>query len=267
MPLIVSPLANAKQPLRSYASIDRRNRFSDRLISAITPTVGVDIVSGQSLTVVSSPGLQITDKGVSLPGNGSRFLVSTIQTTSNDLTILYFGNFIGGGTDLKAGLGNTAGTQLFGFQQNSGVASRCLIRNTSGGSVSERSFSSFIGRTSQAVLVARVIGNAAPSLFTNGVPDDGSSATGSTGNASFNRAALGGIRRSTDGAAASSQLSTLLLVWDGALNDSEINAISLNPWQVFKDDEIRVWFATAAATFQPAWAVNSNVMIQGGIAA
>lgn len=59
----------------------------------------------------------------------------------------------------------------------------------------------------------------------------------------------------------------LILLYDRALSDGEVVALSANPWQLFETTAAIFFPASGGSSFHPAWAVNATQTIQSRLAA
>ena len=105
-------------------------------------------------------------------------------------------------------------------------------------------------------------GNAAPKLYVDGV-EVTSSSTGNVNGISDSGCAdyVGGY--SSSGFAGTGFGQYLTLAWNRELSQAEIVYLSKNPWVMFEQERLYVK-TPAAASFNSAWARNSNQWVGGG---
>jgi hypothetical protein len=211
---------------------------------------------GEAWNLASSP---LQDNDIAALGSTATLAVLVRSDSSNTLqTVLSVGASDGSDNWLLLALEGNAAP---------------IAQSRSGGTGGSAQTASSV-RFRRAAMVGSFRGASLRSLFVRAAqfdpraPDTVQSATNTTtvATAGNNRPAIGGLWRGSGfiQAAVAHQVA-LAVVGRIAWSDEQADRWTRNPWQLWAPEERRVWILGAAppATFNPAWARNSNVLIQG----
>lgn len=235
---------------QGQASIDRNNPITRGLIEAYLPigTRGVDVIAAAPMPV----GVSTVNVRVGKYGRASVFSSSLNARNSARMQSLAECSIFA----IALNSGTSATTEICGYG-NSGSANPLFmlgmsplsptpsfrVRDTantnqevSGGTWASASDAILCGTRSEA-------GNF-QKMYVNGLEANTAAAT-AMGSVAFDRWAVGGLRRNTDGLYLTGAV-YLAAVWNRALSPAEVKSLSDNPWQIFAPAN-RSWALEAPA--------------------
>lgn len=244
MPAIIIPSKWRAQP-QYPVEIDYGNPLCAGLAAALTPINGYHMMSSSG----TYQTIAIANGGKVWKGNASGVhWVQFPAITSPVATILRLGSISRNSLQNSWGAGNTTGSSTVGtFTQfyESDSNNQAFVRSTNGGTQTQRQYAAHATATSVAPVctVARCKDNSTLDVYWDGVQDNGTLTTGSTGSPDWgffgpNSLARGTTRNPTE-AGMDAQLGA---VWRRALSDAEVWELSQNPWQIFKPLKRRIYF-------------------------
>jgi len=243
---LLLPKRLTRQP-QGPIRIDRTNPLTRGLVSVITPTF--DHYQGRAPIKENTVVYTSTRSGYAVRGGGFSLVYSPVAGLGTDITIMYVGSVERTATvNITSALGATVGSQLFGFQFDTSRNNSAIIRQTDGGLVTARSFSTNATTASadKVVLHAVTKGSSDISVYWNGALDNGALATGSTGsNSVFDTNALNGVKRSGNVYSTANNNGAAAMVWNRALSAGEIAALARNPWQIFQPVPVQLFGSSA----------------------
>ena len=229
----IPPKRWTRQP-QGAVEIDWSNPLTRGLQCALSPYF--EHVKNRRPTYSGTMAYGTSAFGRSLKGNNAGLAFVPVSGVSDPMTMLYAGSINRtANPNLVAGLGSSTGSQVLAFQfSTTQIGNKTILRQTSGDT--NRFFNNNLNTVSAAkVALCAVATGASLDVYWNGTLDNGSISIQSTGdNSAFDRACLGGIRRTGNTNADTGTDGALFCYWNRALTASEIASISANPWQIFK---------------------------------
>lgn len=213
----------------------KSNPINRGLRYALLADQGICAVSGLPLQYTTSTISRIQRKkgrsfeGISGAGNAFGYISLSSPLTSNDITILVvcgMRDTFTSGANVLGGVANSAGNQFIGVQSSNGANNNTYTaRQTNGGSTTQRRFNvnaTTVSTDDPVAVVGRMSGNSTLDVFWDGLLDNGTLVTGSSGSNSWDRVSVGGLARSTNLGMQENNNAWATLVWDRLLSDDEV---------------------------------------------
>jgi len=267
MAAVATRRVRTSQP-QQLAQVDFANSLTANIVSLLLPTAfpAVDVVTGQTLTAVSSPVMAGGLGGTCLQTNGSNNYAwrnATDLSTAGKYTLMAVVQSNGNGTDTRLlSLGNSGSSGGAIVAIGAGLSNAQKIRlysrndSTSGPTDVDSNGTPFDGKLHTVVMTIDLSGATGKlSLYIDGVLDTTASGSEPVSVTTVNVIALGAfLRLSASGFWKGSVF--LAGVWNRVLEDNEARSLSANPWQLFKPQSRRLWFAGGTS-------VNGTATISG----
>lgn len=256
----------AQQP-QYPAPVDTSTPLARGLVGAFHPAAGNGSpVSGAYLNVAGA-GRGFATSSASQYWSASSNAIVSSSPTWTILTVLT-------GTPTAAGSGGMAfycerpnGTQIvkLGFGDAAGTtAADFVVRDLSSNIVFLRSSANVQTNTGPRVLVGVRRASNDHRLFVNGLLSGSDTSTNVNGAFGASASVIGNDLQDTTSYLNGASV-PLVLLWNRALSDAEIAAVSANPWQIFKAPRPRLWLAAASSSSAVLVGANSTQANSGEI--
>ena len=232
------------------------------LWNGLIPTYGYGL--GSVTTISGSPAQRGTTSGLSpdfATTQDYRWSQPAVSSSPTEVTLLALCALDSNVAEQTVLSVSSSGTNpLFRLESiSSGSTWRFQARGDGGASFNLASASYTLGRMAVLVGVFRN-GTQQKELWTDGVLR--STTTTDIGAITFDRTTIavldrGGSEHRLDGVV------PLAAIWNRALSAGEVVELSRNPWHLFEPEPIHIYWPSAGGGggFQPAWARNSNIII------
>lgn len=242
-------------PGTTFVGLDPQNPLAQGIVSGIDAR-GWSLV-GKGVSQVTARSFAPQPGGVAFIGNNARLLSEQMASGQIDYpftVVLYLSNITRtANANVLGGLGNTGGNQLATFIASTVgtvTANKFTFRNVNAGTAYERAYSANATATSTGPVVLSVTVNSGSSvdLYWNGVLDNGSGTSSTSGTPAFDRFAIGGVDRGTDVFADTGNNVLLGFVTSKGWRAQDHFNYAKNPWQVFRPTEVPVKAPAAGGT-------------------